>query len=155
MQWTEPSCILTTALLLPLCCDRSEWCCHGFRILPLYMTSSSWPFRTNCPYLWCSASRTHPSTLCDPSCWKRKGSSRCVSVCLCGLLWQLAIEQTRLIHCLVHFRSTWGWWVSATGSTGAPGSSCSSSSSPFQSFFLPCWSVSRWVCVTDCHHLTQ
>lgn len=62
MQWIEPSCALTTGLLLPLCCDRSEWSCHGFHTLPLYMTCSSWPFRTNCPCYWCSASRTPPST---------------------------------------------------------------------------------------------
>lgn len=50
-----------------------------------------------------------------------------------------------------HFRSTWGWWVSTTGSTGLPGSSCSSSSSPFQCFLSPCSSVFRSVCVTWCH----
>lgn len=47
---------------------------------------------------------------------------------------------------LLHFRSTCGWWVSATGCTGVPGSLCSSSSSPFPSLLLLCSSVSRWVC---------
>lgn len=53
----------------------------------------------------------------------------------------------------VLLRSTWGWWASATGSTGAPGSSCSSSFSQYLSCLSLCCSVSRWVShVATFHH---
>lgn len=100
MRWTEPSCALTTEPLLPRCCDRSEWSCHGFLTLPLYMTFSSWPFRTNCPYYWCSALPTPPSTSYEPWCRRRRGSSKCVCVSLCGLLFlvlKLVINTDSLI----------------------------------------------------------
>lgn len=81
---------------------------------------------------------------------------RKLKVCLCvsvGRCFQKTVKAVCLPFALfVHLRSTWGWWVSATGSTGVPGSSCSSSSSPSQSFLSHCSSVSRWVSVMN-HNL--
>lgn len=77
---------------------------------------------------------------------------RKLKVCLCAVIWALTKEA---YSCLLFgfflffwciFRSTWGWWASATGSTGVPGSSCSFSLSQFQSFLSLCSSVSGWVC---------
>lgn len=66
------------------------------------------------------------------------------------LVWKVKTYSCLLLSFFVCiFRSTWRWWASATGSTGAPGSSCSFSLSPFQSFLSLCSSVSGWVCVEN------
>lgn len=74
---------------------------------------------------------------------------RKLKVCLCAIIWTLtekAYSWLLLSFFCCIFRSTWGWWASATGSTGVPGSSCSSCLSQFQSFLSLCSSVSGWVC---------
>lgn len=78
---------------------------------------------------------------------------RKLKVCFYFSLWPVMKKVYRILTLLIFlvcFRSTWGWWVSATGSTGALGSSCSSSSSPCRSFSSHCSSVFRWVCVRGC-----